>query len=297
MNKRLVLVGFALFFALLFALSLTTATYYPSGGNISLTSYSWSNIDPTSFPAACPAGSAITKINTSTTCTAFVPYSGASANVDLNNKSISNVSKFISTTSVAPGAYAIALGSGSNSSGDYSTVVGYQSNAPGNYGIVIGYRSNATGTGSFASGAYSVTSGNFAHSFGGYATTSGAYSMSQGYNVTTSGYSSRAFGYDLIALGNYSTAIGRALTCTQNNATCISHNVGIGTGDPANKLNVIGDGNFTGNLIVQGNTTISQMIKLASITLPSCAAGTDGAIARNATALYFCNSTDWNALY
>ncbi len=61
-------------------------------------------------------------------------------------------------------------------------------------------------------------------------------------------------------------------------------NVGIGTVSPTNKLDVA------------GNVSISQLLKLSSITLPSCSASIDGTIGRNSTGIYYCNSTNWRQI-
>ena len=57
--------------------------------------------------------------------------------------------------------------------------------------------------------------------------------------------------------------------------------IGIGTTAPTEKLTVT------------GNVSITQLIKLSAITLPTCATGTLGSLGRNTTGLYYCNSTHW----
>lgn len=66
-----------------------------------------------------------------------------------------------------------------------------------------------------------------------------------------------------------------------NDINYFAGKVGIGTTTPTEILSVT------------GNISVSQLIKLDSITLPTCATATDGFIGRNATGLYYCNSTGW----
>jgi len=46
-----------------------------------------------------------------------------------------------------------------------------------------------------------------------------------------------------------------------------------------------------GDVETGGNFTVGMLFKLSSITLPSCSI--DGSIGRNATGVYYCNSTTW----
>lgn len=47
------------------------------------------------------------------------------------------------------------------------------------------------------------------------------------------------------------------------------------------------------NVEVNGNLTLNNLAKLNSINLPECNGGLDGSIGRNATSIYYCNSTNW----
>lgn len=111
-----------LLLGILSMLTLAYATYYPSGmgslvdfpANINLQSpynvtatnfngnLSWSYL--TDYPIACPTGSAITQLGDSVTCTAlngsgsFVPFDGATSNIDINNKTISGATAIFNGT-------------------------------------------------------------------------------------------------------------------------------------------------------------------------------------------------------
>ena len=64
-------------------------------------------------------------------------------------------------------------------------------------------------------------------------------------------------------------------------------------GSAVTDLNITTSGNAT----IDGIINIGETIKLDPITLPSCASVTNGSIGRNATKLYFCDGSVWNALY
>jgi len=106
---------------------------------------------------------------------------------------------------------------------------------------------------------------------------------------TGSGYGTAGY-IRMLQDGSSSTTIPGALTFWTSDGTNSAverlrinknGNVGIGTTNPSSTLDVV------------GNVSISQLLKLSSITLPSCTAGLDGNIGRNSTGIYYCNSTTW----
>jgi hypothetical protein len=147
-----------------------------------------------------------------------------------------------------------AMGVGTTASGMGSTAMGFGTRASGEYSTAMGEATIASGKDSTAMGDETNASGETSTAMGAGSKASGRWSTAMGIDARALGEGSIAMGEGAWASGNYSIAIGRDITCSQENATCISHNVGIGTGSPTHKLNVIGDVNITGNLIVGGSS-------------------------------------------
>src|SRR3989338_577931 len=147
-------------------------------------------------------------------------------------------------STTASGEVSTAMGQGTTASGHWSTAIGLDSTASGNYATVIGRSTTASGEYSTAMGRDTIASGVSSTAMGSTTTASGVYSTAMGYSTTAS--------------GNYSTAAGKDITCSQNNAFCFGGgNMGVGTGTPAQKLDVRGDGNFSGTIYIKNNTDIS----------------------------------------
>jgi len=136
----------------------------------------------------------------------------------------------------ATGMYSLLL----NTKGYYNTAMGFRAlsgNSEGSYNTAIGHyalRLNAGGGGNVALGYYA-----------GYSNSTGSNNTFLG---ALAGYTSES------GLTN-ATAIGYNTQVTKNDTVILGYNanVGIGTAAPAYKLDVIGGGHFSGDLVVDGN--------------------------------------------
>jgi len=149
---------------------------------------------------------------------------------------------------VASGQFATALGKNVTASGGIAIAMGFQTMATGEYSTAIGHLSQATaedsvalGLGSHATGQGSIVMGNVSYA-------QGQYSMALGTNVKAIADHSTALGHDLTVapMATYSIGIGLSEQAvspevTQANTLAIlGGNVGIGTGTPAQALEVSG---------------------------------------------------------
>ncbi len=138
---------------------------------------------------------------------------GAKLDVEVSGGGIATIG---SSSNVATGDYAIAMGSGTTASGTYSTAMGYETTASGYYSTAMGISTTASGSGSTAMGG----------------------------NTTASGGVTTAMGRDIIVSGIYSFGIGldnTARTVSAENVMAImGGNVGIGEINPQSKLAVNG---------------------------------------------------------
>ena len=127
----------------------------------------------------------------------------------------------------------MAIGSSITASDTYSLGIGQIITSSGWGSTVIGHTSKALGT----------------------------TSLALGYKANATTTNSVAIGSLLQSSGINSVALGYNISCTKANSVCLGTQfTGIGTGNPTHALNVVGDGNFTGNLIVEGNTTSNYFI-------------------------------------
>jgi len=203
----------------------------------------------------------------------YVPYTGAVSNVDLNSKSLTGFQSLQSQSSTASGFYSNALGYNSVASGIYSTALGRNVIASGAASTGIGYYVNALGTAASVFGRESTASGLYSSTFGYLGNSSGNYASTFGVNNTATQSGSTAIGRDNIASGigsfaagwgntasgQYSVALGYKGSCSQTGALCFNGgNMGIETSTPANKLNVVGDTNTTGDLYVGDDINLNN---------------------------------------
>ena len=122
----------------------------------------------------------------------------------------------------------------------------------GNYSFAVGSSNKASSIGTFAAGRSTEATGAYSFTAGGYAKTPGYYSFAAGYMTKADSYADIALGrYNIgggtasswvttdpiFEVGNGSSDVSRsnALTVLKNG------NVGIGTGSPSEKLNVVGN--------------------------------------------------------
>jgi len=114
-----------------------------------------------------------------------------------------------SSTTVASGAQAVALGFGAKATGDYSTATGVNS--------------NASGYGSVASGYTADVSGNYAIGIGYNANTSGLYGLALGQGATASSQGATSIGYNSSATNVYATALGTAATASDQESLAMGY--------------------------------------------------------------------------
>ena len=105
----------------------------------------------------------------------------------------------------ATGSWAIAVGSGANSSGANATAVGAVVTASGNYSTALGYNNTASGTHAIAIGSTNTAAG-IAVGYGN--TASNSYTSAMGISNTASGSGSTAYGRSNTVSGENSWAIG-----------------------------------------------------------------------------------------
>jgi hypothetical protein len=213
------------------------------------------------------------------------------------------------------GNYSVALGNSPKAKGDNSVALGSSATATGSNAFAIGSGAISGMTSSFAIGSSATASADYSFSIGNSTNTSGSYSMAIGNTSTASGTNSIAMGQWVKASNANSMTIGRGIDGSNlldnnmanslfvgfnsNIATLYvgtssgantTGNVGIATTAPAAKLDVNGDGNFSGGLIVSGYpvvlNTMSQNPRINSIvtadssdgvgSFPSMTLGADG---------------------
>jgi hypothetical protein len=145
-----------------------------------------------------------------------------------------NYSTAMGNGTTASGIYSTAMGYGTTASGDYSTAMG-KGEASGIYSTAMGYGTTASGIYSTAMGYSTTASGDYSTAMG-KGEASGIYSTAMGYGTTASGIYSTAMGYSTTASGDYSTAMGES-TLSNSYASLALGRYNIGGGDQGNWVN------------------------------------------------------------
>lgn len=202
----------------------------------------------------------------------------------------------IGASTTASGLTSTAMGRLTTASGDYSTSMGKYTNATGYASIAIGDSTLASGTMSFASGFRTTASGFYSTALGETTTATGNYSTALGRNTGAFGVASTAMGVGIQARGYAGTVIGMyndptmspvepfpsSITplfvigngdddANRSNAMVVikTGNVGIGTNEPAARLDV--NANFK---LGANGTTLNDIIKSTeTYDIPSLAPG------------------------
>ena len=183
----------------------------------------------------------------------YVPYTGATKDVDLGTHSLSaNTVKIIQTgtsasiagnttgnargtsafdhqssrsnvAQVASGACSSASGLLNTSSGAGSQSFGYSNTASGVYSSAVGVDNTASGNSSSAIGVSNTASNYSSSAVGNGNTSADSYASAFGYNNTASGYNSSALGNSNTASGYKSSAVGRSNTASSTDASAVGY--------------------------------------------------------------------------
>ncbi len=182
-----------------------------------------------------------------------------------------NVATALGYGTVASGSFSTAMGNQARSAGGFSTAIGYGATASGEYSTALGRSTLASGFYSTALGYFSTASGNNSYAIGDYIT---AYS----YRETVIGSGNTAYtpistvswnpADRLFVIGNGPSFVAEsdAMTILKNG------NTGIGTSTPTAKLDVAGNGAFTGTVSGANATDNDEFItkgQLSSLTMSS----------------------------
>ncbi len=153
-------------------------------------------------------------------------------------------------SAIAGGAEAIALGANAEANGGYSFAVGNYSMAGGTGSIALGQNSESSGISAFALGDSVLASGNYSLALGKTTTASGVSSTASGDNTSTAGDYSWVGGkfMQLTDVADGTFVWGQAdsaQSITASNSFLLfpagtPGNVGIGTPNPSQKLQVVG---------------------------------------------------------
>lgn len=169
----------------------------------------------------------------------YVPYTGATTTLDLNNKDLNSVntlevkqattnaviigdvsgnargngaldlqSNRVLVTNVASGSESVAVGVNNTASANRSNALGINNTASANYSQAFGYSNTATSDASTAVGYSNYAIGNYSSALGNSNYAEAYFSASVGSNNTASTYQGSAFGYGNTASANYSSAFG-----------------------------------------------------------------------------------------
>ena len=149
-----------------------------------------------------------------------------------------------SSTQIASGAGAIAVGRYNTVSGGDSSAVGYQNTASGYYTTAFGYINTASNFRSSAFGHKNDASGGSSSAFGYDNTADTAYCSAFGYKNTASGYGSSAFGKSNNALGDGCVAVGNG-NSTASGSYLEAVSIGIGNSATGNNSAAIGSINVS----------------------------------------------------
>jgi hypothetical protein len=169
------------------------------------------------------------------------------------------------------GTYSVAFGSGSRAFGTNSVALG-GGNAAGGWSLAMN-QATASGTGAIAmgdecraTGGHSVALGSYTTASGDYSTAINLYTIASGQRATAMGGNTNAHAYYSVALGNYNVVtgttnawvltepifqigIGTTSTATADAVTVLKNgNVGIGSTQPSELLQVAGNISSSGNV-------------------------------------------------
>ena len=157
-----------------------------------------------------------------------------------------------SSSNVATGNYAVAIGDGATASGESSFAAGSLSTASGKNSVAIGPGSDATKEYSVAVGPLTDATGYGAVALGTWGESKGEFSTTTGFNTFANGDSSTAMGYRLTVNGKNSFAVNaNANFETVNSSNVIAllgDKIGIDTPSPSYKLDVSGAVNLNKNI-------------------------------------------------
>jgi hypothetical protein len=203
---------------------------------------------------------------------------GSSSNVATGNYAVaigngaeaSGASSFASGSStVASGAVSTAMGQETVASQWASTAMGLSTNASGNYATAMGWDTTASGTSSTAMGLDTTASGNYAIAMGSHTTASGARSTAMGEATIASGVRSTAIGSAVTVSGENSVGIGLDSTsrtvAQANTFSVVGGSMGINTVAPDSALEI---NSATGNnLRLSYNDQDGSAVNRADFTL------------------------------
>ena len=147
-----------------------------------------------------------------------------------------------SSTQIASGAGAIAVGRYNTVSGGDSIAVGFENTASGYYTTAFGYKNTASDFRSSAFGNGNDASGGLSSAFGYDNTASGGADSAFGYKNTASGYNSSAFGNNNSALGQNCVAFGNG-NSTASGSYLDAASIGIGNSAIGTNSVAIGSSN------------------------------------------------------
>ena len=127
------------------------------------------------------------------------------------------------TTQVASGARATAVGYRNTASGPSASAIGYNNTASAYYSSTFGVSNTASNTNSSAFGSSNTASAVYSSAFGSSNTASNTDSSAFGYNNTASGSNSSAFGIFNTASNTNSSAFGFDNTASGSNSNAFGY--------------------------------------------------------------------------
>jgi hypothetical protein len=170
----------------------------------------------------------------------------------------SQIALALGVSAQATGAISMAIGNGARSTNTSTTAYGALALASGTSANAFGNRSNASGDSSLAVGNNSKAQG--------------LNSVVIGNNSSASGLFSTIFGSHSSSTGDSTTIIGNNLTTTASNVLILgnaSKKIGMGTTNPQEKLDVVGNVRFSSALMPNGSAgTAGQILISGGVNTP-----------------------------